>query len=128
MGFYDSGNPPINSTTGVGVVTAPSTSSLIAEIDSTQLGTVNYTTSQQNLFRVTWIVGADTSATWYLEQVPSTALTTATNATTIIVKSPTAQSAQYVTNHRLGQNDRLRVRMLSTGVNACASIQAEAIT
>lgn len=128
MGFYDSGNPPINSTTGVGVVNAPSTASLIAEVDSSQLGTVNYTTNQTKLHRVTWLVGADSNATWMLEQVNSTALTTSTNPTTWIVKSPPSQTAQYIFNCELRQNDRLRVRMLSTQVNACASIQAEPLT
>ena len=128
MGWYDLGNKPINSTTGVGVVSGPSTGSLIAEIDSTQLGTNNYEPNKQQLFRVTWIVGADTNATWQLEQVPSTATVTSTNPTTIIVKSPSAQSAQYVTNHVLGINDRLRVRLLSTVANVAATIQAEPIT
>ena len=128
MGWYDSFSKPINSTTGVGVVSGPSTGSLIAEIDSSQLGTNNYDSNKQALFRVTWIVGADTNATWQLEQVPSTALATSTNPTTIIVKSPSAQSAQYVTNHVLGVNDRLRVRLLSTVANVAATIQAEPIT
>ena len=39
MAWHDWGNKPINST-GVAVVAAPSTSSLIAELDSTMLGTV----------------------------------------------------------------------------------------
>ena len=128
MGWYDSGNPPINSTGDHAVVSAPSTATLIAEIDSTQLGTNNFTAQQTGLFRCTIGVGADSNATWQFEQVNSTALTTSTNPTTWFLKSPPSQTAQYVINCELRQNDRLRIRMESTKVNACGWIQAERLT
>lgn len=128
MSFYAEGNPPVNSTTGLSPVVNPSTSSLIAEVDSTQLGTAFLTAGQKRQFRVTWLVGATTNATFQLEQVESTALISSTNPTTVIAYSPTNQSAQYITNHDLIQNSRLRVRLNSTFTgSASAYIQAEAI-
>ena len=41
MGWYDWGNPPIHSTT-VQPVANPTTGTLVQELDSTQLGTVNF--------------------------------------------------------------------------------------
>ena len=125
MGFYDAGNPPITSTQGI--TTNPSTTTLCAELDSTELGTANYRAGQSGLFRVTWIIGGDTSATWQLEQAASTALNDSTR--TIWVKTPTGQSGQFITNHRLEQNHRLRARINSSFTAAVvASIQAESIT
>lgn len=125
MSWYAEGEAPINSTGDHAPVSAPSTSTLIAEIDSTQLGTVNFTPGQTRKYRCTVGVGADSNATWKFEQVPSTALTTSTHATCWFLKSPPSQTAQYVINCELGRNDRLRIRMDSTQVNACGWIQAE---
>lgn len=130
MGWYDSGNPPINSTnnTSSGTITAPSTATLIAEIDSTQLGTNQFSAGQTKLFRVTWGVGCSSVGIWQLEVATSTVLLTSTAAGTKIVYSPPNQTAQYVTNEELGVNGRLRIRMLSTKVEAAGWIQAEALT
>lgn len=125
MAWYADGDAPINSTTDHTVVAAPSTATLIAEIDSTQLGTVNFSVNQTRKYRCTIGVGADSNATWQFEQVNSTALTTSTHATCWMLKSAPSQTGQYVINCTLGQNDRLRLRMESTKVNACGWIQAE---
>lgn len=125
MGWYDAGNPPITSTQTPN--TNPSTSALIAELDSTELGTKDYVAGQSGLFRVTWIIGGDTSATWQLEHAASTALSDSTR--TLWVKTPTGQSGQFVTNHNLGPNHRLRARINSTATATyVATIQAERIT
>lgn len=127
MAWRDWGNVPIQSSATAQPVSNPSTATLINEIDSTQLGTANFSASQQRLFLVTWVVGADTNATWQLEQANSTALNAST--VTIFVKTPTAQSGQYMTTHYLGVNDRLRARLNSTFTgNATAFIQAEPLT
>jgi hypothetical protein len=122
MSFYSVGNKPINST-GFSVVAAPSTSSLIAELDSTRLGTKDLVTGQHRLCVVHWIVGADVDVTWQLETCGSTAL----NSGKDIIFPKTAQgiSNQYMTRHELGPNDRIRARMASTGANASAFISAE---
>ena len=130
MAWRDWGNPPICST-GAGLVSNPSTATLIAEIDSTQLGTARFTAGQHKVLQVTWLIGADTSATWQLEVAASTTLTGApsTAVDMVWVKTPTGQSGQYVTTHRVGPNARARARVNSTFTgSATASIIAEFLT
>lgn len=126
MGFYDWGNPPINST-GSGQATNPDTSAIVATIDSTQLGTAFYKGDQTNLFRTTWIVGCSTTAIMLLEQSSGTA--NGATFQSVPVSIPTGQSGQYIFNLVLRKDDRLRVRMNSS-VTAVATgfIQAETIT
>lgn len=124
MGWKDWGNTPINSTGTP--QSGPSTGTLLAELDSSQLGTMNYTISQQANFAVTWIVGADTNVTWQLESCNSTALGAGVDI--IFPKTATGQSGQFMTTHRLGKDYRLRARLFSTGANASAYISAEPLT
>lgn len=124
MGWKDWGNTPINST--FAPATGPSTSTLLAELDSTMLGTVNYSASQQANFSVTWILGADTNVTWQCESCASTALNAGVDV--FYPKTATGQSAQFITTHRLGKDARLRARLYSTGANAAAYISAEPLT
>jgi len=124
------GNQPICST-GAGLVSNPSTSTLIAEIDSTQLGTVNFRTGMHQVLQCTWIIGADTNATWQLEVANSTSLTAAPSSAVdmVFVKTPSGQSGQYVTTHKVGPNARARARVNSTFTgSAVASIIAEYLT
>lgn len=125
--WYDWGNTPVNSTNIAQPVANPSTATLCAEIDSTQLGTQNLATGQSKNFRVTWILGADTNATFQCESASSTNLNAGVDI--IAIKTATAQSGQFVTNHVLGPNYRLRARVYSsfTG-NVVALIQAEPVT
>lgn len=127
MAWYDWGNPPITSTSVAQPVTNPDTTTLLAELDSTQLGTVNFKTGQSGLFRTTWIIGGTTGLSVVLEQANSTALSATTLS--IPIYTPTGQSGQYVFNLNLGPNDRLRARMASTvTASVMASIQAERLT
>jgi hypothetical protein len=114
MGAYDFGglgNKAINST-GAGVVANPSTSSLIAEIDSTQLGTQNFKVGQDRTFRVSWILGADTNATWQCETATDTGLGSGVDV--VPIKTATAQSGQFVTMHSLTKDMRIRARLFSS--------------
>ena len=77
---------------------------------------------------VNWILGADTNVTWKLEAALSTGLGATATVDVIFVKTPTAQSGQYVTRHELQKDYRLRARLASTGANAAASIRAEVLT
>ena len=105
----------------------PTTGTLVQELDSSQLGTVNFSAAQSGLFRVTWIVGGDTAATFQLEQANSTGLSASTNV--ITVRTPTNQSAQYVANYVLAKDDRLRIRLqTSLTANVMGYIQAERLT
>lgn len=130
MAWYDWGNQTILST-GAGLVSNPSTSTLIAEIDSTQLGTANFVANQHRVLAVTWLPGADTSATWQLEVAHSTALTAgpSTSVDMLWVKTPSGQTGQYMTRHRIGKDGRVRMRVNSTFTgNATGSIVAEYLT
>lgn len=134
MAWYDSGNAPINST-GAGFVTNPSTSALIAEIDSTQLAVVLQSAvsgaGRASAFRVTWIIGTNqsTAVAFRLEQALSTGLgSTGIRDRTFAVSGP-GQSAQFVLNHKLQPGDRLRVVPDSSFAGtAYAKIQAEPLT
>jgi cytoskeletal protein RodZ len=127
MSWYDLGNPPITSTQGI--IAAPSTASLIAELDSTELLTKDLVQDQHRNYRVTVIAGASTTATFVMEHTLSTGLgSTALVNAPINFYTPTGQSAQYVFNVRAGKDSRFRVRLTSTAANAAATIQAEPLT
>ena len=130
MAWRDWGNPPVFST-GAQPVTNPSTATLLAEIDSTQLGTFAFAAGQHKIVQVTWLIGADTSVTWQCEVANSTTLTAAPSSGVdiVFIKTPTGQTGQYVTTHRIGPNGRIRARVNSsfTG-SASASIWAEFLT
>ena len=129
MAWRDWGNPPINSTTGPQAT--PSTAVLMAELDSTQLGTKDLVAGQKKLVTVTWIVGGDTNANWQLETCTSTALGAGVDM--IFPKTPTNQSAQYVTCHELFKDYRIRARVAPStmgngGAAMHAYISAEVLT
>ena len=130
MAWRDWGSKPINSTGGTtagsyGLETNPSTATLIAELDSTQLGQV---LSGGSMYLVTWVVGASTNCIWQLEQASSTDLSIAPRNLTY-VQTPSNQSGQYQLTYKLEKGDRLRCRPQAaiTGV-ATAQISAEPIT
>ena len=125
MALLDFGNPPINST-GFAPIAAGSTATLYAEVDSTQLGTKDFRADQKMFVEVRWIVGADTNVTWQLETATSTALNA--GADVVYVKTPTAQSGQYVTRHALYKDYRVRARQASSGANGVAYISVEPLT
>lgn len=123
MSFFTPGTPSINSTQGVAA--NPSTSVLVAELDSTQLAVVR--AGGQN-FQVTWIVGGSTAVVWRLEQCLSTGLDMSTaGRDSHIVYTPINQSGQYMTKQRLEVGDRLRVRVDAAlaAANVAATIIAE---
>lgn len=125
MAWHDWGNRPVNST-GTTVQGAGSTSTLYAELDSTMLGTVNYKTGQSQLWEVRYVVGATTNVTWQVGTCASTALSAGVDE--LFVHSPTYQSAQYVFQHVLEKDYRIRVRQFSTGSNGAAYISAVPLT
>jgi len=124
MAWHDSGNKPINSTTSV--VAAGSTATLYAELDSTMLGTASFVTGQSRLFQATYIMGADTNVTWQIGTCNSTALSA--GADEVFVKTPTAQSGQYVLQHVLEKDQRIRIRQASSGANGSGYISAVPLT
>lgn len=126
MAWNDWGNPPITST-GFSDVNGGSTTALVAELDSTMLGTKNLVTNQKLQVQVKWIVYGDTNAAWVCETATDTGLG---NGVDIFrPRTPTLQSAQFVTEHSLFKDYRIRVHLLSTnGGNVGAYLSAQVIT
>jgi hypothetical protein len=125
MGAFDYGglgNQPINSTGAP--VAAPSTATILAVLDSTMLGTVNFATGQHRAYRVNWMLGADTNVTWQCEVATGSGLSSASWVDVFYPKTVTSLSAQYVTSHILSKDQFLRARLFSTGANASAFISA----
>jgi hypothetical protein len=117
MGVFDWGSPPIHSAqveqTNVSTIT------LIAEIDSTVLGTAHFKDGQSKLADVAWIVGGSSNAQFLLEHALSTGL-----GSTGVRKV----TGVYTIHSQSQKDDRLRVRCASTLTAAFASIQAEYLT
>ena len=122
--WRDWGSVPVNSTGGL--ETNPSTDTLIAEIDSTQLGAV---LSGGSVYQVSWLVGASTNAVWQFEHCLSTGLGSTAIRDQAFVQTPAGQSGQYVLSYKLQKGDRLRARLQAaiTGVATC-KISAEPMT
>ena len=120
MSWHGDGNRPINSTTSV--IVAGSTATLYAELDSTRLGTAFYKPGQSQVWQVTYIMGADTNVTWQVGSCTGTALSA--GADEFFPKTPTGQSAQYVVQHTLEKDYRLRIRQFSSGASGCGYISA----
>ena len=124
MAWHDSGNRPINSTTSV--IAAGSTATLYAELDSTVLGTVAFAVGQSRIYQATYIMGADTNVTWQVGSCNSTALNSGVDE--FFPKTPTGQSGQYVVQHVLEKDQRLRIRQASSGANGSGYISAVPLT
>jgi hypothetical protein len=134
MSFFDVGSAPVFST-GAGIATNPSTTTLCAEIDSTQLGALTggsvlgFKGGRTVPCQVTWIVACSTVALLTLEQVVSTGL----GDTAIVCETPLMvtvnQSGQYMTKHFINPGDRFRVRVEGSTFQAtvAAKIFAEAL-
>lgn len=125
MAADDWGNPPINST-GAVPISAGSTTALYAELDSTRLGTAGFRPDQKRIFEVRYTLGGDTNITWQCGSCSSTDLGAGVDE--MFIKSPTAQSGQYLHRMELWKDYRIRVRQASTGANGAAHIQAVAQT
>lgn len=126
MAWHDVGNKPINSTGITGPTGAGSTATLYAELDSTMLGTAFFATGQSRLYQVTYLMGADTVVTWQAGVCNSTALNSGTDE--FFPKTPTGQTAQYVLQHELGPNQRIRIRQQSSGAGGAAYLSAVPLT
>lgn len=110
MAYFESGNVPIMST-GAGYGSDPSTATLLAEIDSTQLGTI---LSGGQAFQVTAILGASTNAQWLVEQCLSTGMGSTAVRASVTLITPTNMSGQYTWKWKLEPGDRLRARVNSS--------------
>lgn len=110
MAWNDWGNQPINSTSAP--QTPNSTTLLVAELDSTQLGTKDFVTGQSRIYNVSYVLGGDTNTKWQVGVCTSTALNAGVDE--FFPCTPTFQTAQYQLQHVLGPNYRIRARVLSS--------------
>lgn len=124
MATFAAYSPPVNSTAGQ--ATDPSTSDIVAELDSTQLHTVNHT----QLYDVKVWLGCSTVGDFVLEHCLSTGLgSTAIRETTFLRVSPNL-TPQYVKRFSLERGDRIRVRVataITGSQTAEAKLSAEAL-
>lgn len=123
MSWHGDGNRPVNSTSSV--IAAGSTATLYAELDSTMLGTAFYAASQSQVWQATYIMGSDTNTTWQCGSCASTALNSGLDE--FFPKTPIGQTAQYVVQHELKKDQRLRIRQLSSGAGGTGYISAVAM-
>jgi len=124
MAWHDWGNPPINSTTSV--IVAGSTSTIYAELDSTQLGTKDLVAGQKKIFQVTYILGGASTGAWQVGSCSSTSLSAGVDE--IFPFTAAQQSAQYVVQHEMFKDYRLRCRTISSAASLSAYISAVALT
>ena len=110
MAYFESGNVPIRST-GAGIGSDPSTGTILAEIDSTQLGSI---LPSGQAFQITAIVGASTNAQWRIEQCLSTGLGSTAIRDVVTILTPTAMCGQYMWKWSLEPGDRIRARVNSS--------------
>ena len=122
MAYFEPGNVPIVST-GAGFTSDPSTATLLAEIDSTQLASI-LPTGQP--FQVTAVIGASTNAQWRIEQCLSTGTGSTAVRDLVTILTPTAMSGQYTWKWQLQPGDRIRARVNSSfTATASAKLFAE---
>ena len=123
--WHDWGNPPINSTNAPSAGGA-STTALVAELDSTVLGTKDLVTNQKKLVSVNWIVSSDTVVTLSYGSCLSTGMGSTGWVDRVFVDLPGHQAGQFVTRHELFTNYRLRANLVSS-VAGTASVSISAV-
>lgn len=112
MAMFVSYNPPINSTAEA--ASDPSSVALLAELNSTNFGTQNYTRGDR-LYGVSLWLGGSTAALWIVEHANSTAISTASLVSpSLSLRTASNQHSQFVIVFKLGPQDRIRVRHPST--------------
>lgn len=114
MSFFLTGNLPINST--FAPVTDPSTTTLLAELDSSNIGP---TRMEQRTFACNVHVGGSTGGYWVVEHATSTTISAGAVRDRLFLRTASGQTSQFVWKIRFqASTDRVRVRHVSsvTGV------------
>lgn len=104
MAYFVTGDPPVFSTATT--ATNPSTTTLLAELDSTQLLTIN----RGGIYHVNVWMGSDTNVLLHLEHVLSTGIGSTAIRDRVELRSAGTQTSQFQIRFKLEQNDRIRVR------------------
>lgn len=124
MAFHGPGNVPLKSAAALS--SDPSTATLVAEIDSTQIATMVPAGRRGIPFRVNWRVGASTSAIFVLEQALSTGLGSTAIRDSCPVFTGSNLTSQFVDHYMVEPGDRFRVRVASSFTGTVsAQISAE---
>lgn len=124
MAFYLPGTPPINST-GTRQ-TDPSTSVILAEIDSTTLGS-----TRGGIFMFSIWAGCSTVADLAIEHCLSTGLGSTAVRETVLIRISPNLTPQYQKAFKLSPGDRVRARPQTaiTGTQTCeVKLQAQEIS
>lgn len=119
------GNRPINST--FAPVNNPSTTILLAELESTNFGIdLTHPIQQSRTYTVSIYLGGSTGGYWAVEQATSTAISAGAVVDAFYPRTASGQTSQFVRKYVLAPTDRIRVRHVSsvTGLFE-ASLQAE---
>jgi hypothetical protein len=126
MARTDWGNKPVKST-GASTTADPSTSSLLAQVDSTQLailtGCPTDTGGHGVMARVDWFVGATTNASFALEHCLSTGLGSTAIRDKTVVYMGSNLSGQYCDDYQILPGDRFRVRVNGSTFTGEASVR-----
>lgn len=108
-------NPPIDSTFAASA--NPSTSTLLAELESTNFGypsTLAITPPGDRLYAVNIYIGASTLAYFAVEHATSTGLGSTAITSQLLLRTASGQHSQFLKVFKLGATDRIRVRPQST--------------
>jgi hypothetical protein len=120
MAYFVTGDPPVVSTAAS--ASNPSTTTLIAQLDSTQLLTVN----RGGTYNVNAYLGGSTQIEWWVEHVLSTGLGSTAIVKRTILRTASAVHSQFQFRIKFETDQFLRVRVGSTFTAiAEATLQAE---
>lgn len=108
MAYFVTGDAPVYSTATT--ATNPSTSALLAQLDSTQLLTIN----RGGIYQVNAWLGSDTNVLYWVEHCLSTGLGSTAIRQRVPLRTAGTQTSQFVLRFKLEQNDLLRVRASTT--------------
>jgi hypothetical protein len=124
MSFFLTGNVPINSTQES--FTDPSTSALLAELDSSNFQN-KLLNGPARTYSVNAWVGGSTGALWVCEQATSTAISSGVVVTKVFWRTASGQTSQFVHKFKLNNaTDRIRIRHVSSVTGTFdAKLQAE---
>jgi oligoribonuclease NrnB/cAMP/cGMP phosphodiesterase (DHH superfamily) len=122
MGRYAAGSAPINSTAGA--ATDPSTSAILAELDST-----NFQSSRNGrIYAVDIWIGGSTSQVWQLEVASSPNVDSTSILERTTLRNGSGITHQYVKKFKLDGHQRIRLRQPTAVAGTYeAKLQAEEI-
>ena len=128
MSFFLPGAVPYNSTAAP--ATDPSTTALLAELDSSNFQLSAPGTPSERMYAVYAYLGGSTGAYWSVEHASSTNIASTAIVDRFTVRTASGQTSQFIFKFRLtATTDRIRVRHVSTVTGVFdAKLSAEEIS